>query len=297
MLILRTTSRRCALLASAVAAVSLCALGVSASALAANHPKGEYAPYANCPLKNATVEDCVLAETTSGQFTVGKREVPINKTITLTGGFYETSSGLQFEGAENGETLTKVALNVPGGLLDIVAPEWLNKKQKEEFYEVINHGPTGVTETTELAGPATNIGISTENLLERTGTALSLPIKIKLGNIFLGSTCYVGSNAHPIVLNLTSGKTEPPKGTEPIEGELGKVEFNESFTIVTLNGGKLVNNSFAAPEAEGCGEPFSALVDKAVDSALDLPSAAGKNVAILQGKLSTANAAAVRASE
>ncbi len=294
------TMRRCLLGAAMALTVSVSVLASASPALATtHHPKGEYAPYFDCPLSTPGLAGCVLAETTSGKFVVGKREVPINKTITLTGGFTvnEETGATKFVGAEDGNTLSKVALYVPGGLLDIVAPEWLNEKQKKEFEETINKGLTGVTETTELAGPASNIVLNTENLIERRGTALLLPIKIKLGNVFLGSTCYVGSNKAPINLNLTSGVTEPPKGVAPIEGEVGALEINESFTIITLNGGKLVNNTFAAPEAEGCGEPLSFLVNKAVDAALDLPSASGKNEAILQGKLSTASAPAVLASE
>jgi hypothetical protein len=277
----------------------LAALGAASPALAANHPTGEFAPYADCPLSISALSACVLAETTSGEFTVGKRTVPINKTITLQGGFIinETTGVEEFHGAEGGETLAKVPLYVPGGLLDIVAPEYLNKEQKEKFEKAINEGATGVTETTELAGPATNIGIDTENLVAETGTALSLPVKIKLGNVFLGNECYVGSNSAPIVLNLTTGTTSPPAPNKPISGASGTLSFNESFTIITLTGGKLVNNSFAAPKASGCGGIFSGIVDPAVDAELGLPAAAGENTAILQGKLSTAVAEAVRASE
>jgi hypothetical protein len=45
-----------------------------------------------------------------------------------------------------------------------------------------------------------------------------------------------------------------------------------------------VDNSFAAPEASGCGGIFSIIIDPLVDSKLGLPSAAGKNTAIQEGK-------------
>jgi hypothetical protein len=290
--------RRCTLVAAMTLMMSLTALGAASPALATtHHPTGEFAPFADCPLSNAEVNGCVFAETNGGKFTVGKRTVPINKTIVLQGGFVVEETGLKFVGAEDGNTLSKVALAVPGGLLDILAPGYLNKKQKQEFEEAINKGPTGVTATTELAAPAGDIGLSTENLLARTGTALSLPVKIKLGNVFLGNNCYVGSNAAPIVINFTTGKTEPPKPNEPIEGAVGTFESNESLTRITLKGGKLVNNSFAAPGAEGCGAPFSSLIDEAVDAELGLPATAGHNTAILEGNLSTAAAEAVKASE
>ncbi len=177
-----------------------------------------------------------------------------------------------------------------------MAPEFLDKEQKERFEEFINKGLTGVTETTELAGPASDIGLNTENLLFEEGTALSLPVKIKLGNAFLGSSCYIGSDSNPIVIDFTTGTTEPPPPNEPIKGAAGTFEHNEEFTLITLSGGRLVNNSYAAPEATGCGGPFSSIVDP-VNAELGLPSAAGHNTAILEGKLSTANAEAVKASE
>jgi hypothetical protein len=291
--------RRRTLIASVALVAPLAALGFASPALATiHHPTGEYAPYADCPLGVSTLTACILAETSSGEFTVGKRTVPINKTITLQGGIeYNAKEEEEFVGAENGETLSKTALYVPGGLLDIVAPEYLNKEQKEKFEKAINEGLTGVTETTELAAPAADIGINTENLIDETGIALSLPVKIKLGNTFLGSECYVGSNSAPIELPLTTGTTSPPAPNKPINGSAGTISFNPEFTIITIAGGKLVNNSFAAPEAKGCGGIFSGIVDPAVDAELGLPAAAGHNTAILGGKLSTAVAEAVRASE
>ncbi len=292
-------ARRRSLSVFVALAASLAALTAASPALASIHyPTGEYAPYADCPLGISGLASCVLAETSSGEFTVGKRTVPVTRTITLQGGTkYNANEEEEFYGAENGETLSKTAMPVPGGLLDIVAPEYLPKWLQAILNKLVSEGLAGVTETTELAAPATDIGINTENLLSQTGTALSLPVKIKLSNTFLGSECYIGSNAAPVVLNLTSGTTSPPPPNTPIEGSHGTLSFNEAFTIVTLVESKLVDNSFAAPEAHGCGGLLSLLIDPAVNVELGLPAAAGQNTAILEGRLSTAGAAAVKASE
>ena len=278
----------------------LATLALASPAMATeHHPTGEFAPFADCPLSTAGLNDCVLAETNGGEFAIGNKTVPINKTITLQGGFKvngETGK-LEFVGAEDGNTLSKTALTVPGGLLGVVAPKTWPEWLQNLFNEFINKGFTGVTATTELAAPASDIGLSTNNLIDEEGTALSLPVKIKLSNVFLGSNCYIGSNSSPIVINFTTGTTEPPLPNKPISGRAGELTFNESFTLITLSGGRLVNNSFAAPKATGCGGSFSSLVDPLVDSFLGLPDAAGHNTAILEGKLSTANAAAVKASE
>jgi hypothetical protein len=290
--------RRRAIVVAVAFAAPLAALGLASPALAVtHHPTGEFAPFADCPLSTAGLSDCIFAETKGGEFVIGKKTVPINKTIILQGGFIEEEAGLKFVGAEDGNTLSKVALNVPGGLFGITPPASWSKEAKERFEEMINKGLTGVTATTELAAPASSIGLSTENLLFETGTALSLPVKIKLSNFLLGESCYIGSNAHPIVINFTTGTTEPPLPNKPIKGAAGTFEHNAEFTLITLSGGKLVNNSYAAPGAEGCGGALSGLVDPLVNSLIGLPSAAGHNTAILEGKLSTANAAAVKASE
>ncbi len=156
---------------------------------------------------------------------------------------------------------------------------------------------TGVTATVELAAPASSIEINPFNLLIETGTALSLPVKIKLSNVLLGNHCYVGSNFDPIVIDFTSGETSPPPPNEPIHGSAGTPEVNEAGTLLTLSGGSLVNNSFAAPKAHGCGGLLSLFIDPLVNSILGLPAAAGTNTAVLEGKIQTAIAAAVVASE
>ena len=121
---------------------------------------------------------------------------------------------------------------MPGGLFGIKPPEYLNKEQKEKFEEMINKGLTGVTETTELAKPASAIKLNTTNLIFETGVALQLPVKVKLSNVFLGSSCYVGSEANPIILNLTTGTTSPPAPNKPIKGSAGELKIDCEGALV-----------------------------------------------------------------
>lgn len=283
-----------------VVAAMVAPLAIASPALATeHHPTGNFAPFADCPLSNPAVEACIVADTTSGEFTVGKKTVPINKPIVLQGGAYEnTKTGeLEFVGAENGETLSKTALYVPGGLFGVKPPESWPKEAKEKFEEMVNKGLTGVTETTELAKPASAIKLSIENLIDETGVALQLPVKVKLSNFLLGSSCYVGSESDPIILNLTTGTTSPPAPNKPIKGSAGMLEILEEGALVRLVGGSLVDNAFAAPGATGCGGALSGLIDPLVDSSFGVPAAAGLNTVILNGKLEQAAAAAVKASE
>jgi hypothetical protein len=276
-------------------AAALAALVLASMALASSHnPKGEYAGFAECPLNRVTITDCVLSVSSGGGFTVGKKTVPLVNPVTLQGGFEGSGSEVQFYGAENGDTLSKTPQPVPGGLLGITAPTWWPKFIQEWFNKQINEGLTGVTATVELTGPSkglTNVKLSTENLLSRTGTALGLPAKIKLSNAILGSNCYIGSEKSPVQLNFTTGKSGS------LEGSVGELSFNEEFTIITIAGGKLVDGTYAAPGVSGCGGIFSFLIDPLVNEILGLPSASGKNSATLEGKLQDANAEAVKASE
>lgn len=271
---------------------ALASLVLVPSALGASHnPKGEFAGFAECPLNNPLVTDCVLSVTNGGSFTIGKKTVPLKNPVTLQGGGYLVGETTQFVGAENGDTLSKTPQPVPGGLLGITAPTWWPKFIQDWFNDQINKGLTGVNATVELAAPASQIQLSTENLLNAEGTALGLPSKIHLENAILGSNCYIGSNAKPVQLNFTSGKSGA------LTGAVGELNFNEAFTLVTISGGKLVDGTYAAPGVSGCGGIFSIFVNPLVDSILGTPSASGKNSAILEGKIQDASAAAVKASE
>lgn len=293
-----SVGRRGKAIATGVVVAALAALASAPLASASSHhPKGEYAQFAECPLNRVTITDCVYSVSSAGSFTIGKKVVPLKNPVTLQGGYEGSGAEIKFFGAENGSTLSKTAQPVPGGLTGIVAPTWWPKFIQDWFNEGINNGLTGVNATVELAAPATSIKLSPENLLLQEGIALSLPVKIKLDNALLGSNCYIGSNSSPVTISFTTGTTSPPPPNKPITGSPGELSFNESFTIATFSGGRLVNNSFAAPAASGCGGIFSFLVDPLVNSILGTPSAAGTNTAILEGKIQDANAEAVKASE
>lgn len=287
-----------ALLAAALA--SLLTLGLASQAFAGK-PTGDYANFGGCPTKVTGVNFCIFGQTTSGEFVIKKTAVPITKTITIQGGIIENlETGAEtFVEAEGGNTLSKTPEAVPGGLLKILAPEFFPEPLKKIFNEFIEKGITGVNATSELVGTPT---ISRPCLIAGVCAGLSLPLRVHLENEFLGPKCYVGSKAHPVTVELTTGTTSPPLPNKPITGSLGEVEFKDEGHILILHKNSLVNNTFAAPEAEGCGSQilfglFTGLIDSAVDSELELPSASGNNTAILNGTLENAQAAAVVASE
>lgn len=266
----------------------------SVSLGASHHPTGEFKNFGECPLNRASIEFCVNSVSSSGAFTIGKKEVPLVNPVTLQGGYEGPSTALKFYGAENGETLSKTAQPVPGGLFGIKAPAWWPGFIQTWFNNLINEGFTGVTATVELTGPTkglTNVELSTNNLLAEKGTALGLPVRIHLQNAILGSNCYIGSNSEPIPLKFTTGTSGSLKGSA------GKLSFNEEFTKVTFTGGKFVDGTYAAPGTNGCGGIFSFLINPLVEEILGVPAASGKNSAFLEGVLEAGEAPAVRESE
>lgn len=288
------------------ALVSLAMLAAASSALAS--PKGIFAKFSDCPAHTTGVELCQYAETSSGEFSIGGVKVPINKTIVLQGG--GTSTGHLNEyylvPASDGNSLSKVELNVPGGLTDFVNCEEI---KGSGFFESLERGSckvifegalTGVTATTELVANTKDPAIlNLGRLFAGEGTALTLPVRVHLKNSLLGGSCYVGSESSPILLHLTTGKTSPEPPNESISGKRGTISVEEEAAgeVDILKENSLVDNTFSVPDAEGCGEFFSFLIDPILDAKLGLPSKDGHNTAILNGTLWSAESEAVRDSE
>lgn len=259
---------------------------------------GEYARFSKCPYANTATELCIYAESSAGSFTIGQKTVPLKNPVILQGGLGGTeenfSKPLVLSPATDGNTLSKTPQTVPGGLLGVQAPAWWPQILKDLFNETINNGFTGVTATVEIAGPVSGVTLNLANALFQEGTALSLPVKVKLSNPFLGSNCYIGSNSNPIKLNLTTGATSPPLPNKPISGSPGEVE-EPAFGVLSFRKNRLVDNSFSSPGANGCGGIlFSWAVDPFVNSIVGVPSAAGTNTAILEGTIYLGNGRVLR---
>ena len=284
-----------ALLLTAVAALSFA--GVAQATLTGNYTK-----FAQCPYANLEVKKCIYAVTESGEVVLGSKTVPIVNPVVLQGGYgaaLEEKEGAffaKFYAASNGVTLSKVPQPVPGGLSGLINCKEITEPFLRFSCELtFENGLTGLNSTLELAKPASEIRVSENNLAGETGTAMQMPVKFHLENPFLGSNCYVGSSSNPIIWNLTTGTTSPPAPNTPISGSAGEIEFLEEGRILVAKNNKLVDNAWSAPGASGCGGFLvELLLNPIVNSGSGLPSAAGKNTAILKGTLNVASAAAVR---
>lgn len=250
------------LLVTLAALVALIALAPSVAS-ATTTPAAGYGQFTGCPNPaQATTELCFHTVFTSGELKVGKIEIPIGTPITYSGGI--TSSGNVVFNAFGG--MPPVPQSVPGGIVGLTGLTWLAG--------VLTPAEQEVDADIELAGTPGPPWPET----------LSLPIKIHLTNPVLGKNCYIGSNANPIVLDLITGTTSPPPPNKPITGT--EPEFlltpNE---VLDLENGTYVDNSFAVPGANGCVLTLPGYIPISINGLINsqngLPSAAGKNTAIL----------------
>ena len=203
--------------------------------------------------------------------------------ITLRGGFQEDreTEEQQFIGARGAETVQPVAQKAPSLTKDVDTAK-LSTTELQRYDFALLHKQTVVTATVELAGPPTSVVLNENNLLAQTGTALGLPVKVKLSSVeFLGENCYVGSDADPINIGIYDGDLGNP------DWQNGNThEINSHGAILTVVADTLVDNSYAAPGVEGCGVEGGA--DEAINAKIGLPSLVGQNTAIIDGSLKQA---------
>jgi hypothetical protein len=260
-------SKRYAGLVLAVVGLLTAFAALSPVAQAAKPDPG-YEQFAGCPnpfTENSKVHTCVRSEITGGHFKMGNKEVPIEHPLVLTGGVENIFNlGPVYFNSEGG--LTKSKQKVPGGVVGLTGLTWL--------FEILGSEALTLYATAELAGTP-----------EIASTSFArLPIKVHLENAVLGSKCYVGSNSQPIVLNLTTGTTSPPPPNTPITGKNATLTFEPEREITIAKNGIYVDNSFAAPGANGCVLTLFGFIpisiNGLVNSQSGLPSPAGTNEAV-----------------
>lgn len=278
----RSRARRIVQLCCAPAAALLVGALCAGPAAAASAPTGLYAGMGTCPLNSAALRNtnnaelgCTVSTVSGGSFTIGSTvvDIPSSSPITVSFGVYWQNNGpsVTFPDGNVADLFSTVAPvggpELSAQPLDVPIPGLAN------FWP----GVTSAITQIELAGPITNFAplAAGENY-----PLFQLPIKLHLENLFLGPSCYVGSNSAPILLQPTSGTTSPPAPNQPISGDPGTIDISPDpngfgDAVLGFTGASLVDNSAAVPGASGCG-PFGAF-DGIVDSLFGLPSAAGHN--------------------
>lgn len=252
------------LVGSVVAAMAMLALLVPAAS--AQEPAEGYGQFAGCPTpaENSELSTCIRSEVTGGHLTMGSKTVPVENPLTISGGLNPFLEGFDYN--ENGG-LSKVKQKVPGGVIGLTGLTWL--------LELFGSEALTLYGISELAGDPSGFTFNT----------VTLPIKVHLVNPggLLGNTCYVGSDSNPIVLNLTTGTTEPPPPAEPITGQETEFSFDEN-EIGHFDNGIYVDNSFSVPGASGCKLYLFGFIPISINGLVNeqsgLPSPAGYNEAV-----------------
>jgi hypothetical protein len=261
----------------------------SASAVTLN---GDWAPFARCPVDNSAmlaadgvtiVADCLAVDSPSGSVKIGSTAVTTGDT-NLQLGLLEnnstpvlTASGV----APAGGAVVAAPANVPGGLLGLMCPSSI-PAISQICATLVGSPLNTVTAVVQSAGNPSKLSLL--NAFTARKPIVSLPVKIKLQNPILGSNCYIGSNASPVVLrpeNLVAptfqnGETFDPNGTPDPNGVL------QTLILTGTEG----DTTFAVPAATGCGGQLSALITPIVNAKIGLPSPSGKNSVVLHSAAS-----------
>jgi hypothetical protein len=271
--------------------VVACSIVLTLASAAIAEPQGIFSVFAQCPTNIPGDELCIFGEVVAGEMSIGAVRVPISKGLLLRGGgipvgYPEHPSENEFfvQPPKNGETLSKTELEIPGGLHSLLNINCASLGSA-----------CGVTATLELLiGPRDRAIINEFDLFSGEAAGMILPARIHLNNSFLGYRCYIGSELTPLQLRLTTGETHPPAGFKPLRGNggIGETLEEKGELAFRARGISLVDNTFLAPGAEGCG-----LFRSAIDSRLKLPNKAGENAAVLTSTLVLASSEAVLASE
>jgi hypothetical protein len=281
----------------ALLAILLLCAALPALASAVSITKFQHCPKEN-PEINTEAGACVYSKSQSNtshwkqpvppaELQAGNVTIPFVKPLVLQGGFGGlVEEPLPLVGPEDGAPrIVPVAQPVPGGLAGEIDPSKLHGATLAAYEEAIAHHKTKVTATIEVAPANAVVTLDSLNLLSGAGTFLTLPLKMKFSNAFLGEGCYAGSDEAPIVVELTDGTTAPPPPNEPISGQLGTFKFGEKSQQITIKEQSLVANGFEAPAVHGCGREaaWQEEVDEAINSKAGLPSPAGTNSTRING--------------
>ncbi len=263
---------------------ALTALGAFASmgtATAASPvPNGGWAPSTRCPVDATamvsadgldTSPQCVVSYSLSGSIKLGNTTVPTGKT-NLQIGVVQNADGTNSVVAPAGGALIADPATVPGGLMGLMCPSdvpFITDICRKLTDADLNR----ITATMESVGTPSEFdqiaGVLTDQPI------VTIPVRIRLQNPFLGDHCYIGSKTNPILLrpkNLTApgfGVTRfDGNGTANEEGEMSRLD---------LLGATQYDDSFAVPGASGCGLGWFGIIDAAVNLKTGLPAGAGKN--------------------
>jgi hypothetical protein len=285
------------LAAPALARPSAAQAGTSVRGPGYPPPKGIYAPFTNCPLKNPMMHEvmdtnggglaaCTAGLATGGSIKIGNITTPVVENVDVQFGFFIPPGDVNFFPAPAVPPLagTPAILSTKPDPLPQTLTQALGCPSSNATVETLcQQAQTRGGNYNKVSALAQQAGqISNFALLSWTQ-----PVKFKLVNPLLGSNCYIGSDEFPVVLNpsLSLG----PGGSSFFENDPAPAVHPDTI-VFGLTGAVASDSTFSAPGVTGCGPGGAAnvAVDDALDASSGLPAASGTNSLTLTGNFSVA---------
>ena len=278
--------------ASAAAAVTLAATAVTSSVAAApaspssaTHqgpgyppPKGIYALFTNCPLKNPVMHEatqfaaCTAALAVTGSITLGNITTTVVAPVHVQFGFFTPPNASNYAtvvpplAGLSAQLVTGPDL-LPESLTTALGCPSSNATVAALCHEARHRGGkyNTVYALAQSAGAITNFSL----------VSWTQPLKFRLINPLLGNNCHIGLDGNPAVLNpqLTINSATIINDPDP-------TAHPDTFVIVA--NATASDTTFSAPGVTGCGPGGVAniAVDEALDTSAGLPAASGNSVTL-----------------
>ncbi len=241
---------------------------------------GGWAPFNRCPVDDpamlaadgSTLNDfCVSASSAGGAIKLGNTSAPAGDTGLQFGLVGSVSTSFAVVPPTSG-AIVAAPVDVPGGLLGLMCPS-TDPVVLSVCNLITDNTLNAVSAVVQSAGSPSDFNFSAS--AEAGVPIFTMPIKVQLQNPLLGSTCFIGSDANPIVLHPENTDISSAAFTISTFNEDGSPATNGSMFLLTASGLTQGDDTFSVPGASGCG--VASALDSAINSKEGLPSAAGNN--------------------
>jgi len=216
---------------------------------------------------------CVASSSPSGTIKIGNL-APSTSQSDLQFGLISSSAGFTIIPPQQG-AVQSAPVRQPGGLSGMLCPS--TKPPLRALCKTLAHDRNlnKVIATLGSAGAPSDFNLAAG--LSKGIPIVTLPVKIHLQNPLLGTRCYIGTNANPIVLHPENA-TNPVVQSESFDGNGTPDPTGVMFAIFS-NGGTQQDTSFSVPAATGCGA--GGRFDGPINLKGGLPSPARQNSLVL----------------
>ncbi|WP_415951420.1 hypothetical protein [Streptomyces sp. KLOTTS4A1] len=273
--------KRLAALGAGTALATLASMGTATAA----EPQlnGAWEPFTRCPVDApamlatdglAQVPQCVVSHSAGGSIKLGNTTVTTGAT-NLQFGVVQNSDGTNTVVAPPAGSIIADSAYVPGGMLGLMCPSDI-PVISYICGQIENGAVNGIEATVESVGTPSDYNQVAAILTGQT--IVSIPVRVKLENPFLGDNCYIGSASEPIILQ-PQNTVAPSVGVERFNGD-GSANPAGEMSRLNLAGATQADTTFSVPGATGCGLDWG-LINSVVNLKTGLPSPSGNNSLVL----------------